>query len=44
MNSVFNKPLNNQEQQKNNDELTSELLSQFVDMVFGDVMVKMKIV
>lgn len=38
MNSVFNKPLNNQEQPKNNDELTSELLSQFVDMVFGDVM------
>ena len=38
MNPVFNKPLNNQEQQKNNDELTSELLSQFVDMVFNEVM------
>lgn len=42
MNPVFNKPLNNQEQQKNNDELTSdltsELLSQFVDMVFSGAM------
>ena len=38
MNPVFNKPLNNQEQQKNNDELTSELLSQFVDMVFNGAM------
>ena len=38
MNPVFNKPLNNQEQQKTNDELTSELLSQFVDMVFSGAM------